>query len=299
MVKQIDLEYFKKLASIKNFCKTADFFFVSQSVISKSIQELEKNFDTQLIIRKQFSKEVELTEEGNILLQGIRDINIELTNLKEDLFAFEEQKFLRIGLPFLGDNLELKKYLKVFLKNEVNKNFRIELIEDTMINLGKKLQNEELDYVFSYYLNKKKVLKNINSLEFIDMQASVYGIKDKFKDDEIKALEVLNGQTIISLKDETMHAQLIKIFLKKYKIKPKEIIYVEKFTLLKKLLGEGAGITLFASHTFSSHEDIYEFKLKEKLELKTYIEYTQQKKFSKIDQILLKSLKNFVEMGDE
>ncbi|MGL4742688.1 MAG: LysR family transcriptional regulator [Sarcina sp.] len=299
MVKKIELEYFKKLASIKNFCKTAEFFFVSQSVISKAVQELEKNFDAKLIVRKQFSRAVELTEEGNILLQGIQYINLELDNLQEDLIDFKEKEFLRIGLPFLGDNAQLKKYLDIFLKDTASEQFRVELIEDTMVNLQKKLQNEELDYVFSYYLEKKKSLKNVHSIDFNDMYTSIYSIKERFPKHNIEDLDILNNQVLISLKDGTMHARLIKLFLKKYKIKPKKIVYVDTFTLLKKLISEGYGCTVFASQTFSKTEGIYEFQLKEKIYLKTCIEYTQQKKFSKIDQKLIKSLKNFNNLGDE
>ena len=60
------LEYFAAVARLKNYTRAADEMYVSQPTISVSIQKLEEELGTKLIIRD--NKKVILTHEGEIFL---------------------------------------------------------------------------------------------------------------------------------------------------------------------------------------------------------------------------------------
>ena len=49
MLKLQDLMYFKKLADLKSFTKTSNFFNVSQPTISYAIKRIEEEFNIEVI----------------------------------------------------------------------------------------------------------------------------------------------------------------------------------------------------------------------------------------------------------
>ncbi len=79
------LEYFVDLASTLNFTKTAKNFYISQTAITKQIQNLEHDLDLTLFLRTK--KEVVLSQEGETFLpyakQILHDVNLSYEAIKE------------------------------------------------------------------------------------------------------------------------------------------------------------------------------------------------------------------------
>lgn len=66
------LEEFRVLATILNYSRAAEKLFISQSILSRHISELESDLGTQLFIRNRHS--VQLTEDGKFLLKYIEPL---------------------------------------------------------------------------------------------------------------------------------------------------------------------------------------------------------------------------------
>jgi DNA-binding transcriptional LysR family regulator len=66
------MQYFLAIAEALSFSKAANTLFISQSYLSKQMSELEQELGVKLLTRT--TRSVTLTEEGETLLWGVRDI---------------------------------------------------------------------------------------------------------------------------------------------------------------------------------------------------------------------------------
>ena len=64
-MKIIQLQYFVEVVKTNNISKAAKNLYVSQPAISFAIRELEKEFNTSLLIR--YNNQITLTDEGHFL----------------------------------------------------------------------------------------------------------------------------------------------------------------------------------------------------------------------------------------
>ena len=84
---EINLELYKvfyEVATHKNISKTAEYMNISQPAITQSIKKLENILGLPLFYRK--NKGVELTEEGKILFEHIKN-SIETINNSQNIFS--------------------------------------------------------------------------------------------------------------------------------------------------------------------------------------------------------------------
>lgn len=98
-----DLEYFIRLAELKNFSKVAAEFDVSQPTITFALQRLEKSFGTGLMIRHRAHGDLSLTDSGQQLLVHARTIVSEYQIAQKEL-AEKQQGRLAMGLPPIIEN---------------------------------------------------------------------------------------------------------------------------------------------------------------------------------------------------
>ncbi|WP_252904326.1 LysR family transcriptional regulator [Secundilactobacillus silagei] len=98
-----DLEYFIKLADIKNFSKVAASFNVSQPTITFALQRLEKSFGAGLMIRHRAHGDLSLTDSGQQLLVHAKTIVDEYQLAQRELTE-KQQGRLAMGLPPIIEN---------------------------------------------------------------------------------------------------------------------------------------------------------------------------------------------------
>lgn len=93
------LEYFAAVARLKNYTRAADEMYVSQPTISVSIQKLEEELGTKLIIRD--NKKVILTHEGEIFLAHTEKLLGDAKNLQELIkdMAMNKKRILKMAFP--------------------------------------------------------------------------------------------------------------------------------------------------------------------------------------------------------
>ena len=115
------IEYFQKVCQTGNISTAADALFVSRSVVSRTILELEEEFETVLFTRSRNG--VTLTESGHILARLFEVFMASCTAAKErirSLSAQEQSQPLRIGVTPTNAYCVYKNYLERF-QEAVNK----------------------------------------------------------------------------------------------------------------------------------------------------------------------------------
>jgi len=131
-----DLIYFKYLAEVSSFTKTAKAFYVSQPSISISLKRLEEEFNTKLITRNRSTKSFQLTSTGKILYENSSYIVNILKKTKKDIQSMESQNAYLGFLPTIGGY-----YLPILMSSMSDFTGSMKLIEeessDSMLELLK------------------------------------------------------------------------------------------------------------------------------------------------------------------
>lgn len=154
----IDFELYRifvEVAKERNITKASEKLNVSQPAITKQIKNLEEQLSMKLLERK--SKGVELTLEGKKLYEKIKKPIEELNTIDRQVC---KEKVINIGTHnHIGSCIFGKALNKYYLKYP---NVNLNLVCEETSEMMKKLQNEELDIVFS----KKGNTEILNGIEY-------------------------------------------------------------------------------------------------------------------------------------
>lgn len=154
----IDFELYRifvEVAKERNITKASEKLNVSQPAITKQIKNLEEQLSMKLLERK--SKGVELTLEGKKLYEKIKKPIEELNTIDRQVC---KEKVINIGTHnHIGSCIFGKALNKYYLKYP---NVNLNLVCEETSEMMKKLQNEELDIVFS----KKDNTEILNGIEY-------------------------------------------------------------------------------------------------------------------------------------
>lgn len=154
----IDFELYRifvEVAKERNITKASEKLNVSQPAITKQIKNLEEQLSMKLLERK--SKGVELTLEGKKLYEKIRNPIEELNVIDRQVC---KDKVINIGTHnHIGSCIFGNVLNKYYLKYP---NVNLNLICEETCEMMRKLQNKELDIVFS----KKDSNEVLNGIEY-------------------------------------------------------------------------------------------------------------------------------------
>lgn len=146
------IETFLALSEIRNFTKVAETLYVSQSTVTNRISDLEKELGYQLFQRN--NRNVILTDAGKIYLDFAKKM-MEL-HFASIACLYEngvEKKNYRVGTTNTIYESYLKDKIIDFMKNNDNCKIQIHIgHSDELVQL---LENEELDYLYTYIPLKK------------------------------------------------------------------------------------------------------------------------------------------------
>ena len=155
----IDFELYRifvEVAKEGNITKASEKLNVSQPAITKKIKNLEEQLSMKLLERK--SKGVELTLEGKKLYEKIKKPIEELNTIDRQVC---KEKVINIGTHnHIGSCIFGNVLNKYYLKYP---NVNLNLICEETCEMMRKLQNKELDIVFSKK-DSNEVLNGINTL---------------------------------------------------------------------------------------------------------------------------------------
>ena len=100
------LRYFATVAEFGSFTRAAEFLGVAQPALSRQVQQLEQEFGLELLLRR--SRQVHLTDAGEVLLRHALTINRDFERLIDDMQVRKESPTGRVVVgitPTLAETL--------------------------------------------------------------------------------------------------------------------------------------------------------------------------------------------------
>ena len=154
------LETFITVAELKNFTKAAQALNLTQPAVSNHINQLEKEYNTKLFMRKK--KDFTLTNEGKIALTYARRLKA-LHDKMIQKIADEQtsSSHIKIGITHTSENNNITEVLAQYA-NQMH-NITITIITDSINNLYDMLENYQLDIAI---VDGKKQSGKLNYLMF-------------------------------------------------------------------------------------------------------------------------------------
>lgn len=287
-----NLRYFEEVCNTNSFSKVANVNFISQSSVSRKILEVEEFFDAQLIKREKFSKKIDITPKGKKVLDFCVDINEKVDLLKVSLSEEKIPKNIKIGISLFVKCKIIKSYLKMFLNISEKNKYNIEVEELVTSALREKIKNQAIDFAITYYLYDVATDPVINNIKIDEIGLSIFGKNEIIENLNEKNLkESLYDKTFISLRNGSIHHEVVNYILKKLNIKFKKIIYVDTPELLEVMVKEGVGLTILGESKYFN-EDVKSIKLNSDIKLKVYFEYYKYRELALVDRKIIALVKN-------
>ncbi|WP_418482644.1 LysR family transcriptional regulator [Frisingicoccus sp.] len=138
------LYYFVCVCKEGNYSKAADKICVSQSVLTRAVQSLEKEFDVQLI--KRSTRSFELTEIGNKFYERAEKVVSSFETLQTDMYEYAdiyEGKRIRFGIPSVLNTI-MAPFFVEFIQDDYLR-FKMDFSVEGSRLLEQKVWEESLD----------------------------------------------------------------------------------------------------------------------------------------------------------
>ncbi len=261
-----DLELYRVFCEVvkyKNFSKTAQSMYISQSAITQSIQKLESLLGGKVFYRNKNG--VELTEEGKNLYEYIKD-SIETMSNAENIFSkyinLEKGK-IRIG----GGNSLLSSLIFEPFLTFINKypNIEVSISSGITDNLMQKLANGELDIVV---LNLPYKSKKYSDVEIIPLRKSsfcFFASKQYIEEHPIKEFKEIENHMLILPKSPSAKSKILNDYCNKEELELIPNYEISSVSIMKKLVLNNIGIGFTNTENIKDIKD--EIKIIKKIEL--------------------------------
>ena len=198
------LEYFIDLSSSLSFTQTAKHFYISQTAITKQIQNLEKELNIPLFLRDK--KNVSLTKEGTIFLKHAERIMNDVDDALQSVKAYKrgEAGMLHIGFIKNSDEKLIIQILEFIKQNypRVMMNYRA-YRKYELVNLFQKKEIDLMIMLESPSLHEPSLLLKKYRL-----------LKYYHKDEDLEHLPLLYDASLENNEDTELEQTLIKICMK-------------------------------------------------------------------------------------
>ena len=256
----IDFELYRifvEVAKERNITKASEKLNVSQPAITKQIKNLEEQLSMKLLERK--SKGVELTLEGKKLYEKIKKPIEELNTIDRQVC---KEKVINIGTHnHIGSCIFGKALNKYYLKYP---NVNLNLVCEETSEMMKKLQNEELDIVFS----KKDNTEILNGIEYTKLgylHDVIIASKNSYFANKELTLDDIESQIIYTPRTYSQALKRLEMlsFGKKLNLKN------SSYNTILELTGSGNALGLI-TREYVDENDYKKFNL---VEVKTTLEF--------------------------
>lgn len=245
------LESFLVLAECKSFTKTADLRYLSQPAISKHIDSLEQELGVYLFDRN--GKTVSLTIQGEYFIkyaeaivrtyQKSQELIKQIEDLNQGTLYFGSTNFIGIYL--------MPKFIKIFQDKYSNVN--INMTVGSSKDLFKKLEKNEIEFVFLSHYVKIDTNKYISKPFFTDEMVLVVSTKNKLAEKSTCSLSDIEDQVFITKSQTSSLYKFLESCVVDVKFK-KELI-IDNQEAIKKAVVENAGVSIMSKKSAQLEEE--------------------------------------------
>ncbi len=268
------------LAEEKNITKTAERLYISQPALTYRLQQIEKEFETTLVIRGK--KGIEFTPQGEYLVNYAKEMLLRAQKTKETIKNMEQkvQGKLRLGTSSNFAHYRLPILLKNFLAE----------YPDVEINLKTGWSSDVIQLVYKEEVHVGIIRGDYQWPEqkHLLYQEPLYiASKKKFDLDDLPHLPRINYMTDAHLK------QTIDTWWKsRFTVPPLITMEVDKIETCKELVLYGLGYSIFPSICLRPDDGLYTIWLTDEQLIKrnTWIIYRN----TALDLLVVKAFVDFV-----
>lgn len=253
MLKLQDLMYFKKLADLKSFTKTSNFFNVSQPTISYAIKRIEEEFNIKIIVRDHKHHSIDITEMGQVIINHTKIIENELREMNFDINRLKTQD-IKCGIPpIIGDIYFNKISINLFKNNLMDS---VSIINKGSKDLINELKTGNIDIGLIGSLKPIEEDKLISKVIKIDNYRVIVSENHPFSQFNKISFKQLKNAQFVSLNDHFTHSFALSQLCKNYHYSPNVIYKMGDLNLYKKMISEGIGIGILTESAIEGSDHI-------------------------------------------
>lgn len=233
------LEVYIKLVERKSFSEAAKALDISQPSVSTIVKNLEKELDSKLIIRS--TKEIEVTDVGQILYERAKSLLQERDNLIEELTG-QHSKVIKIGASSVPAEYLLTGYLKDF--KEKYQDVNPVVYESNSRTVLERVKNFDLDVGF---IGIKEESKNLEYIPIYRDKLVYIAANNDYQRSLIEQnppIERLLEEPLILREEGSGTNELFKELLSDLKIDYQDLntsLRANKIDLIKNMVKDGLG----------------------------------------------------------
>ncbi|WP_440118525.1 LysR substrate-binding domain-containing protein [Paenibacillus sp. QZ-Y1] len=291
--------YIDSLLKYSNYSKAAKSLYISQPYLTKVIQKVESQLNSEIITRNKLP--YRLTEQGKIYYQYLTSLENSYAKLIREIsyVSDNDNKVIRIGiLPSLGSYLT-PLFLPAFL--ELHPTYKINLLEDVPEKNEKRIQNNELDFWIGQ--NSSSISPNLNSFSWgrhryraiIPRCCELYQKNVAvIPEGTIDISTMLSQKLILTSKGSAIRKQIDQL-LSVYKIQPNIILESNEIYTVLKLAKQNLGLTIVPESIrideCPSEYNIYPLPV-DKMSLDYFIAHHGERTLTSVDHNLINTFLN-------
>ncbi|QYR20923.1 LysR family transcriptional regulator [Paenibacillus sp. sptzw28] len=242
------LKYFMETALAGSFTRAAEQLMVAQPAISKSIQKLEEELQLTLFDRSE--RTVTLTPEGRVLLRHARFIlgAIEEASKEMEELRGLERGEIRIGLPSMFGSFYFPQIIKEFKK--MYPALHISVVEEGTLQVCKLIERKVVDLGI---ITADEAGPEIDFIPVLkEEMVACFPKEHPLADRTSVSLGEMLCEPLILFKEGYYQRKLILEASREANITPNITFSTNQLSLIRSLVAEGIGSTLFLRMVASS-----------------------------------------------
>ena len=231
---------FYEVAKAGNISRAAKELYISQPAISKSISKLEDSLGLSLFTRS--SRGVQLTCEGEVLFEHVREAFVALNRGEQELKRIQEFDIghLRIGVSNTLCKYILLPYLKTFVDQYPH--MRVTIESQATAQTLARLEQQKIDLGLVAEPSLKKELSFIPVMDIQDIFVATPAYLENLYLREGRDTSLFETGNIMLLDTSNMTRRYVDEYMAQNNIYPRQILEVTTMDLLIEFAKIGLGI---------------------------------------------------------
>lgn len=272
------LKVFYAVGKTKNITKASTMLLVSQPAVSRTLKNMEKQLECQLLVRSK--KGVELTKEGQLLFESSKKILESLNTTLSKILKTKEINIL-VG-KVLAENV-LTPYINLFRKKYPN--ISINLRSTDIDGVLAEIKSGESDFAIGYPIEcitdeyeQRKIFKELHPI--LVCNSSYKDLINR----TVKVSELKNYPIIISAKGSTTYNFALNFF-KENNLNIKPSMEILGTSLIENLVENGMGISFLTEEFIREkveNQRLYKVNINKKIPVRELcILMSKERKYTK------------------
>lgn len=229
----LQMKYFVAVCECKNVTQAAEKLHVSQPSVSHAIRELEEEY--QITLFRRVHKKMLLTEDGCFVWEKANEILARCDELESELKQMGKKE-LRIGIPPMIGSILFSQIFPDF--HEKNPDIKVNITEKGSLMIKEMVQKGELEaalIIGDAGMNTELCCYRVLRTKLKYCVSSNHKLGNK----ENISIQELDGEEIISLKEDSFLPGYLESVFLRYGIKPEIVLKASQIYVIRSILEKG------------------------------------------------------------